>query len=106
MPPSSSHNMPSLSADYRAWSTAVAPSARAPSISGRTSTAEDPVPRPQPAPQRQSMSHAQFEHRLSSKKDLKGGMTQRWLKEDACKDARKDLMKALAVLEGDRRERK
>ena len=88
MPPSNPLNC--LPTDYRAWTTAAVPSI--PSVSGITHTAEYPVPPPQPS------SHAQFERRLSSKKDLKGGMTQRWLKEDPRKDARRDVRKALAVL--------
>jgi hypothetical protein len=40
-----------------------------------------------------------FERRLNSKKDLKGGMTGRWLKEDSKRDSKREYVRALAVLQ-------
>ncbi|KIW66478.1 hypothetical protein PV04_05811 [Phialophora macrospora] len=110
-PPSSPDN--TLPADYRTWSTASVLNGH---TSGRRSS-DRHAPRPrthphprlhaqsqsqsqsQQEPKPQPQSNAQFERRLNSKKELQGGMTGRWLKEDPKRDARKDYARALAVLQ-------
>lgn len=76
------------SAELRAWSNASV-------ISGFSCEPRDQIVLSGASP-----SAIHFQRQLGAKKDLKGGMTTRWLKEDPRKDTRKAYSKALAVLEG------